>query len=285
MINNIFQSLLVVFLFSTQSWAFPIAPQNPSTMQLPALFTQDYDFEGIVALSNCSGSLVRFETSLDSDKAWILTNGHCYEGGFPNPGKAFYKKSSSRSFTVLDSNAQSLGKVNASELTYATMTGTDIALYRLRESYAEIKNKFNVQALTLDSQSTVLSDHLEIISGYWRRGYTCMIEAVIYQLKEADWLFTNSIRFSRPGCETIGGTSGSPIIRKKTRTVIGINNTGNESGGRCTMNNPCEIDEKGNVDFHRGYSYGQQTSLIYSCLDGNREMDLNRLGCLLQKVN
>ena len=40
------------------------------------------DFTGIAALSNCSASLVRYAESVSTDKALVLTNGHCYEGGF-----------------------------------------------------------------------------------------------------------------------------------------------------------------------------------------------------------
>ncbi|MBC7464820.1 MAG: serine protease, partial [Bdellovibrio sp.] len=81
--------------------------------------------------------------------------------------------------------------------------------------------------------------------------------------------------------ETIGGTSGSPITKAGTKIVIGINNTGNEDGQKCTMNNPCEIDLQGNITFTKGVSYGQQTYQIYSCLNTARELDLTVQGCLL----
>lgn len=62
---------------------------------------------------------------------------------------------------------------------------------------------------------------------------------------------------------------------------MGVNNTGNESGLQCLMNNPCEIDDHGNVSAHEGYSYGQQTYTIYSCLNQYNEIDLNVPGCQL----
>lgn len=285
MTKIISQIFVLVAVLSTQAFALPLPAKDRTQVRLPATFTEDYDFEGIVALSNCSGSIIRFEQNLDSDKAWVMTNGHCNEGGFVPAGKAIYKKPSSRSFTVLDSKAQSLGKVHATELTYATMTGTDVAFYRLSETYADIKNNFNVRPLTIESEQPRVADNLEIISGYWRRGYTCSVEAFIYQLKEDQWTFTNSLRFSRPGCETIGGTSGSPIIRKGSRTIIGINNTGNESGRQCTMNNPCEVDPSGNISFQKGLSYGQQTFLVYSCLNAQRDIDLSQTGCALTPVS
>ena len=109
------------------------------------------------------------------------------------------------------------------------------------------------------------------------------VENFIFQLKEDRWMWTDSLRYSRPGCETIGGTSGSPIIRAGTKTVIGVNNTGNEDGQRCAMNNPCEITEAGDVTFNIGYSYGQQTFWVYSCVTATNDIDLTKDGCLLPK--
>ena len=54
------------------------------------------NFEGIVALSNCSGSIVRYESSRDDDQAMVLTNGHCYEGGFINAGTFVLNADSTR---------------------------------------------------------------------------------------------------------------------------------------------------------------------------------------------
>jgi V8-like Glu-specific endopeptidase len=277
----------ITFLSFAMAQAMPVGSQKELNQQ--ALFFQahafssadGYDFEGIVALSNCSGSLIQLEHGRDSDPALVLTNGHCFEGGFAEPGKYTYGVASSRSFNVLDSHAQVLGQVRANLVIYSTMTRTDITLYRLSETYADIKAKFNVRPLILANANPKASDSMEIISGFWKKGYSCSIENFVNQLKEADWTFVDSIRYSRPGCETIGGTSGSPILLKGTRTVIGVNNTGNEDGERCTMDNPCEVDANGNVTFEKGLSYGQQTYWIYTCLNSNNEVDLTVPGCLL----
>src|SRR5689334_19346351 len=58
--------------------AFPTVRANMTAMNLPASFTANYDFEGIVGLSDCSGSLVQLENAADTDRGMILTNGHCY---------------------------------------------------------------------------------------------------------------------------------------------------------------------------------------------------------------
>jgi hypothetical protein len=55
-------SFLIAMLFSAQAFAFGLPThQNFNNIQLPVNFTANYDFEGIVALSNCSGSIVKFE--------------------------------------------------------------------------------------------------------------------------------------------------------------------------------------------------------------------------------
>jgi V8-like Glu-specific endopeptidase len=242
------------------------------------------DFTAIIALNNCSGSLVRYTTSLPGDNALILTNGHCYEGGMPRPGAVVVNRPSTRSFRLLSSNAAStLATFRATELVYATMTDSDVAIYKVSNTYAEIEAAYGVQALTISADHPAAGAPIKIVSGYWKKIYTCQIDDFVYKLEEAGWIFKDAIRYSTPGCETIGGTSGSPIIHADTKEVIGINNTGNEDGQRCTMNNPCEIDEAGNVTVRHQASYGQQLYLIYTCLNDSNNLDLNIEGCKLAK--
>ncbi|MBL7669183.1 MAG: trypsin-like peptidase domain-containing protein [Bdellovibrionaceae bacterium] len=285
MIKSSLCLLVLSQLLTSLAFAFPLptwqTSRERSMVELPSTFGQGYDFEGIVALSNCSGSLIQLEGASDSDFGLILTNGHCYEGGFTRPGSYVFGVPSRRTFTLLNSAAKSVGRVTARVVVYSTMTNTDMTIYQLRETYSEIKTKFGIRPLTLSSQHPSQTTPMEVVSGYWLRGYSCEIEAFISQLREEDWFFSDSIRYTRPGCETIGGTSGSPIVAAGTKTVIGVNNTGNESGERCTMNNPCEIDQNGEVTSNKGYSYGQQTYWVYSCLNKSKEIDLTIPGCLL----
>lgn len=277
-------ALLIAFAFMAQfASAYPL-PKGPKSLQiLPFNFTTGFDFEGIVELSNCSGSFIRLETSRDTDRALVLTNGHCLETGFPRPNQIVVGKQSSRRFTLLNSSAQSAGTVRADMIVYAAMTKTDMAIYRLTETYEQIQTRTGIRPLMLSSRRPERSQPIEIISGYWRRGYACAIDGFAYKLQEANYVCEDSMRYTQPGCETIGGTSGSPVVATGSRAVVGVNNTGNEDGGRCTMNNPCEIDEAGNVTYQQGHSYGQQTYWFYSCLTDLNELDLNKPGCQLFK--
>lgn len=277
----LFTVLAFGFFASISAQALPLPKAGMTLQSLPANFSSDFNFEGIVALSNCSGSLIRLENSRDTDNAWILTNGHCLETGMPKPGQVVYGKPSSRIFKLFNDQDQIVGRLTATQIIYSTMTKTDMTIYKLKETYADIKSKYGVNPLTLSSQHPSVSDPIEVISGYWNRGYSCSIEAFITQLREDKWTSEDSIRYTRPGCVVIGGTSGSPVIRSGTRTVVGVNNTGSESGYKCTMNNPCEVDANGNISAHKDYSYGQQVYWVYSCLNQFNEIDLGAKGCML----
>ncbi len=267
---------------STSAYAVKLPTAIPAAHSLPATFTADYDFEGIVKLSNCSGSLIQLENAKDTDLGLVLTNGHCLEAGFLRPGAFLFKSQSSRTFTLLNREAQRAGTVRAQHILYGTMTKTDMAIYRLTETYEQIRAKYGIRPYKLSSQHPEQNAAVEVISGFWSRGYSCRIDRFVYSLKEASYLWNDSIRYTQPGCETIGGTSGSPLVLKGSKIVIGVNNTGNDDGEECTMNNPCEIDESGQVSFRRGHSYAQQTHWVYTCLnEAGDDMNLARPGCQL----
>lgn len=278
-------AILVLGLFLT---LFPVQaflpPDSPSLSVLksnviPPENNQAYDFEGIVKLSNCSGSLVRFKGQPLNSKGIVLTNGHCVSRRFIAPGKKIVNQRDTRRMKVATTDMR-FHSIRATRILYGTMTDTDAALIEIRETYEDLERK-GIRALELSDVRPTEETEIEVISGYWERGYSCSIDQFIPQLLEAGWTFTDSLRYSSPGCETIGGTSGSPVIEKDTRTVIAINNTGNESGRECTMNNPCEVDELGNRTVIKGASYGQQTYWFYDCINKDFEIDLNQPNCKL----
>jgi V8-like Glu-specific endopeptidase len=273
-------ALSAALLGSSQALAVEATPQAsaPAAVAAPGA-----DYTGIAALSNCSGSLVRYAESLATDAALILTNGHCYEGGMPSPGQVIVNRSSTRSFTLLKPSSSNAGTVRATKVLYSTMTKTDVTLYQLNETYAAIKTRLNVTPLTLAKQGPADGAGMAVVSGYWKRIYTCSVQGTIPELREAGWVMKSSIKYLQPGCETIGGTSGSPIVSTSTGEVIGINNTGNEDGEQCTLNNPCEVDADGNITVDQGAAYGQQTWWLYTCLTATRTLDLNKSGCQLAK--
>ncbi|KUL50206.1 MULTISPECIES: S1 family peptidase [unclassified Streptomyces] len=240
------------------------------------------DLAGTVALSNCSGSVVRVPGSQPGDRALVLSNGHCVESGFPAPGEVVVDRPSTRSFTLLDGAGGRLGTLRADRIAYATMTDTDMSLYRLTSTYADVESRYGITALELDGQRPAQGRAITVASGYWKKLYKCGIDGFAYRLKEGDWTWKDSVRYTS-ACRTVGGTSGSPVIDDQTGKVVAVNNTGNEDGGRCTDGNPCEVDESGRVTVRRGINYAQQTYKIVSCVGAGNKIDLSRAGCELPK--
>ncbi|MEV4599299.1 serine protease [Amycolatopsis sp. NPDC049253] len=240
-------------------------------------------FSGTVALSNCSGSVVKPAGTPDTAPALVLSNGHCLESGFPDPGEVIVGQRSTRTFSLLSSDGKSsLGTLKAKKVVYATMTDTDVSLYQLDTTYAAIKQKYHVSPLELVSAHPTAGTHIDVVSGYWKTIYSCSIDGFVHELHENGWVWKDSIRYT-PECKTIGGTSGSPIVETATGKVIGVNNTSNDDGQRCTLDNPCEVDGSGNVTVHPGTKYGEETFGIPACLTTASEIDLNRAGCTLPK--
>ncbi|MFF8847420.1 trypsin-like serine peptidase [Streptomyces sp. NPDC015127] len=248
----------------------------------PAVEAKAVDFAGTVALSNCSGSVVRTAASQPSDPALVLSNGHCLETGFPGPGEVVVDQRSSRSFGLLDSAGTRVATLRAGKVAYGTMTDTDVSLYQLTSTYGQIESRYGIKALELNDARPVEGTAIKVVSGYWKRIYSCDIDGFAYRLKEGAWTWKDSVRYTS-GCDTIGGTSGSPVVDTATGKVVAVNNTGNEDGGRCTDNNPCEVDENGNVTVREGINYGQQTYTLVPCIGPGSRIDLNRPGCAVPK--
>ncbi|MFJ3333902.1 serine protease [Streptomyces sp. NPDC086766] len=256
------------------------ARATAATRTAPAI--QAVGFAGTVSLSNCSGSVIRFPGSADSDPALVLTNGHCLETGFPAPGEVVVDQASSRSFGLLNSAGTRIGTLRASKVAYSTMTDTDVTIYQLTRSYAQIKSSYGINALTMSDTHPVAGSAIKVVSGYWKRIYSCNVDGFVYRLKEGDWTWKDSVRYTS-ACNTIGGTSGSPVVDVATGKVVAVNNTGNEDGESCTVNNPCEVDENGNVTVRQGINYAEETYQIAACFGAGNKLNLSASDCTLPK--
>lgn len=191
-------------------------------------------------------------------------------------------QASNRSFSLLNASGSRVATLRASKISYATMTDTDVSIYQLTKTYAQIQSQYGISALTLNDAHPVQGTAIKVVSGYWKRTYSCNIDGFAYRLLEGEWTWKDSVRYTS-SCNTIGGTSGSPVIDTATGKVVAVNNTGNEDGGRCTDNNPCEVDQNGAVTVRPGINYGQETYTIVPCIAPGNKIDLNRPGCNLPK--
>jgi hypothetical protein len=256
-----------------------------SNRAVPQVQVQAVGLASTIALSNCSASLARYPSSLDTDRAMMLTNGHCYEGGFIPAGQVLVNRTSSRTGKLLNSSGTAVATVRADRVLYATMTGTDVTLYRLSQTFAQIRNATGLSAYTIASTHPVDGHAISIPSSYWKKTYSCAINGFVNTLREDQWTWHDSIRYLYPNstCQTIGGTSGSPIIDNASLQIVGINNTSNENGQACTLDNPCEVNSDGSLTYTMGQNYGQETYWFNTCLTSTNAIDLTKTGCLLTK--
>ena len=246
----------------------------------PAEAATGVDFTGTVALSGCSGAVVRTPSAKPSDTALVMSNGHCVK--LMAAGEVLVGQPSDRAFTLLSpTGGATVGTLRATSIAYATMTGTDVAFYRLDQTYAQVE-ALGGKALELSPRRAAVGADIRVVSGYWKRMYSCELDGFAHELREGAWTWLDSIRYTAP-CDTVGGTSGSPIVDAGSGKVVGINNTVNENGRRCTRNNPCEVDEAGAVTVRRGIGYGQQVHLAVPCIGADSAFTLSAPGCGLPR--
>ncbi|MBC7753587.1 MAG: serine protease, partial [Moraxellaceae bacterium] len=142
----------------------------------------------------------------------------------------------------------------------------------------EIEERIGSKALLISEKPAKAADSIVILSGQLHKSYSCQIEALVYNLIEGDYIWQDSLRYSRPGCEVVGGTSGSPILNQATGEIIGLNNTGNQGGKMCSDGSPCEVSKNGSVYAEVGFNYGQQVYSLATCFVRG-QFNLNFPGC------
>ncbi|QRP47806.1 trypsin-like serine protease [Amycolatopsis sp. FDAARGOS 1241] len=235
--------------------------------------------EGVARLDGCSGSIVRKRGSAATDPALLLTNGHCVKGDRPAVGSAVTNRAEARDVTVEDAAGNPKSTVHTMKLLYATMTGTDIALYQLDKTYAQLGG---VKVFDLGTSEAAQAEQVNVLSGNAKKAWACAVANIVPELREGGYSLHHAIQYTED-CSPGGGDSGSPIVDAHTGQVVGIHNTSNGQGGVCTDGNPCEVDEDGVVFVHMSRSYGEQTSGIPACLGAGSTVDLSLSGCGLTK--
>ncbi len=237
-------------------------------------------FAGTARLPGCSGSVVRWASALDEDPAVVLTNGHCVRLPFLGARDVLVDERQFKRIELLDGRGEVAMTVRGTRLRYASMYRTDLAIYELRETYADLAAG-GVTPLVLATSGPSRGDRIRIPSGYWVEQRTCATTGTAYRLHEREWDWWRSIRLpARDGCRIRGGFSGSPIIDRVTGEVVGVANTGYVGGRRC-IDSACEENRRGKVRMVRHMNYGQQTWWLHTCIGADRRFDLATPGCKL----
>jgi len=240
----------------------------------------------------CSGSLVTLKGRSKSEKALVLTAGHCTGEGkadfgvkAPTAGEVLRNLKIERAFTINTGIlAAHRACVGVDELVYATMTDLDIALYQLSESYEEIEQRTAAKPLVISSERTLpAGTKVRAPSGLHENEQTCSIDGVVPTVREFVWTWASVVRPTHE-CKQISGSSGSPLISEVTNEVVGVvGSVFFESDKPCAVMNPCEVDVAGQTSVaKKGTSYGHFARLA-SCADALGRFDLNVSGCTLPK--
>ena len=235
------------------------------------------DIEGGVFFNGCSASVVRTASSRPDDPALLLTNGHCVPER-PAAGDAVVDQPDDSLVEVMDRTGYTGATARTTRLLYATMTGTDVALYRLDKTYAQL----DVRTFTLTDKAATVGTRVDILAGGPGKRYRCVIDAVVPHLREQGYQQDDSYRYAAD-CGVRHGSSGAPLVLADGVTVVGVHSTGNDSGEECTENNPCEVSSDGTVRVEQGRRYGQRTTMLPACLSTNSRLDLDAPGCTLQR--
>ncbi|WP_437056573.1 trypsin-like serine protease [Streptomyces sp. enrichment culture] len=237
------------------------------------------DVEGSATVGTCHGSVVRAATARPEDPALALTNGHCVPSGRPAPGTAVVDRPADldEPVEVYDSAGYPRTTARATRLVYATMTGTDIALYRLDKTYAQLAAE-GAKVFRLGTTPMRAGDQFLMARRVNRP--LCTVEAVAPQLREGGYQQDDAVRYA-PGddCASRPGDSGAALLSPDGNTVVGVNNTSNRDGEECTEDNPCEVGRDGAVTAVQGRSYGQQVDRVAACLGAGSRWDPSRPGC------
>lgn len=240
------------------------------------------DLAGTVDVDGCSGSLVRMPTTTADDRAFILTNGHCYEGTWPVPDEVLVDQPSHRVVNLLDGKGEPVVTLHVARAVYVTLTGTDVALYQLDTTYRQLERDHHVRPLTVSADRPTPGMDIRVLSGSMKKIFSCEVDTLVYRVLEVGNATKDVIRYT-PRCDTDHGTSGSPVVDARSGEVVGINNTSNHDGGRCTLDNPCEMNRDGVISVHKGIAYGTQTYWLATCVGAGNRLDLERPGCLLPR--
>lgn len=245
----------------------------------------DHFLNGMASLE-CSGTMIKL--GIQPGQIYLLTNGHCWKqllnkAYSTNDGGIVHNqiKLSSPLQIKVFANYGLTRYLPFSEVTYATMLDTDIALFKSDLSEAEI-NQNGIKIFSLDENEVQPNDSVRITSGYWQDTRSCFVKQKIFQLKEFVWTWNNGFSLT-PECNIKGGWSGSPVLSRSGK-IIGIINTLNEKNlDDCSLSNPCEIDTNGRTKHQYRTAYAQRTQDILSCVQRDGVFDLSLQSCRLPK--
>src|SRR5262249_48034139 len=150
------------------------------------------------------------------------TAGHCSDLGsfkgpegsshadqtFPGAGEVLLDQRHHGDVDIRDVEGK-FGRHHFSHIILATMTGIDVALIELDETYRAILAKQkNVEIYDLSPTAPWPGASMRVESAKWNVEFACEVEKLVPVLKEDPWTWTGAIRFRfSPKCAFHSGVS------------------------------------------------------------------------------
>ncbi len=269
-------ALLAMTVMSVSAFArAPLAASEVSEETIRTATAEE--LHNLASTSGCSAGYADIGRA-DKEKAVVVTNGHCASGSLA-ARQAMVNIPTDKSFSIFMVTGETL-KVTGIRLMYATLMDTDIALYELKETNAELKSK-GLQPFPFYQGEAPLGSAVRVTSGYWEETQECKLERRVHKLLEGfgsdisdPSIATNAFALSKD-CKIRGGYSGTPVIDSATDTIIAMAFTGAEGSSACAEQAPCEEDSRGNRTYLRGTSYVARVDQLDSCIvDGEFKLAL-----------
>jgi hypothetical protein len=257
--------------------------------------------KGTVSMSGkfvCSASLVTLKGRSNSAPALVLSAGHCSDRGSiqiplrdktlaaPDAGEVLYRLNDKRPLTLETGNSAAPRTcIETEEIVYGTLTGSDILLLRLTETYDQIEARTGVRPFLISNDVSIRSGTpVRSPSSLFQDDRECAVEQTVEGLKEGRWLWGPVMRLTM-SCDIPHGLSGAPLLRMNSDEVIGVMGTASDGDASpCEFNNPCEMKAGATPEpTQRGQAYAHFVHQFYSCLDADRNVDLDVPGCELPR--
>lgn len=235
------------------------------------------ELHNLASTSGCSAGYVDVGRAR-SAKAVVVTNGHC-ASNLLEARMAMVNQPANKAFNIFTADGGAVS-VTGTRLMYATLMDTDIALYELRETNAELEAR-GLRPFPFYSGEAPVGSTVRVTSGYWRETQRCALERRVHRIVEGfgtdisdPSIATRAFALSRD-CTIRGGYSGTPIIDDATDTVIAMAFTGAEGNRACAESSPCEEAPNGRRTYRRGTSYAARVDQLADCLqDGEINLAL-----------
>lgn len=246
----------------------------------------DLGTAGFPALNECESSIVRTSSSQDDDPALLLTNGHCVPNvdesmDMPAQGADIVDQKIDAPVTFTDAGGYGMATSRIDRLLFATMTGTDLALFRLESSFSDLEKK-GARILHVATAPPKAGDAVTLMAAdpFMGGPRECTIEAIVPTLREGGYDQHDALRMEEAErCISEPGFSGAALLAPDGKTIVGVNNTSNRDGEKCTVDNPCEVSESGEATVLHERPYGQQIVALNDCVAAGSVLDLDAPGC------